>query len=268
MIFFETCWANSSGGFEGPETFFGFVHALFISPLFHLSSFSSHLFSSLLFHPLSLHLVSSFISDLLLLLLWSLLSSSVLSLLLHVVSSFISSHVLLLLLSFLVSPLTCLFTCLASFLVLCSLFFSCLVSSLFLCLSLSLSVSLCLSLFLSVSLCFCLSLSVSLCLCCVVCVVSPCVCSKTPPCVRSKRLRVKIQNVPVCTGTTPACVTTCGRGAGTHGDVLNAHTGGRGEEGAGVVLVNFLLSKSCPRRVITCFRGSPQETFASYPFKV
>ena len=39
-------------------------------------------------------------------------------------------------------------------------------------------------------------------------------------------LRVYVQDVPVCTGTTPACVSTCGRGAGTHGDVLNAHTEG------------------------------------------
>ena len=39
-----------------------------------------------------------------------------------------------------------------------------------------------------------------------------------------KRLHVYILNVSVCTGTTPACVTTCARGAGTHGDVLNVHT--------------------------------------------
>ena len=32
--------------------------------------------------------------------------------------------------------------------------------------------------------------------------------------------RVYMQNVPVCTCTTPAC------GAGTHGDVLNVHTEG------------------------------------------
>ena len=38
-------------------------------------------------------------------------------------------------------------------------------------------------------------------------------------------LRVSIQNVPVCTGTTRTCVSTCARGAGTHGDVLNVHTG-------------------------------------------
>ena len=43
-----------------------------------------------------------------------------------------------------------------------------------------------------------------------------------------KRLRVYIQNVPVCTRTTRTCVTTCRRDAGTHGDVLNAHTGGQG----------------------------------------
>ena len=45
------------------------------------------------------------------------------------------------------------------------------------------------------------------------------------PCVDSKTLRVSIQNVLVCTGTTPTCATTCVRGAGTHGDVSNVHTG-------------------------------------------
>ena len=39
----------------------------------------------------------------------------------------------------------------------------------------------------------------------------------TCPCVRSKR--------PVCTGTTRTCVSKCARGARTHGDVLNVHTG-------------------------------------------
>ena len=33
-----------------------------------------------------------------------------------------------------------------------------------------------------------------------------------------------IQNVPVCNGTTRACIKTCARGAGTHGDVLNVLT--------------------------------------------
>ena len=38
---------------------------------------------------------------------------------------------------------------------------------------------------------------------------------------------VQFVGVGVCVGvgTTPACVTTCGRGAATHGDVLNVHTG-------------------------------------------
>ena len=48
------------------------------------------------------------------------------------------------------------------------------------------------------------------------------------PCVHSKRARVYVQNVPVCTGTTRTCVSTCARGAGTHGDVLSGHTGFHG----------------------------------------
>ena len=68
-----------------------------------------------------------------------------------------------------------------------------------------------------------------------------------------KRLRVYVQNVPVCTGTTPACVTTCGRGAGTHGDVLNLHTevfwtdtrerGGEEREGRGVTVSSAYQEK-------------------------
>ena len=75
-----------------------------------------------------------------------------------------------------------------------------------------------------------------------------------------KNLRVWIQNVPVCTGTTRTCVTTCGRGAGTHGDVLFLHTevfwtdtrgrGGRGERGEGGS-PSVLLTKKSPRRVLT-----------------
>ena len=37
---------------------------------------------------------------------------------------------------------------------------------------------------------------------------------------------VTVQNVPVCTCITRTCVSTCARGAGIHGDVLNAHTDG------------------------------------------
>ena len=46
-----------------------------------------------------------------------------------------------------------------------------------------------------------------------------------PPCVHSKRARVYVRNFSVCTGTTRTCVSTCARFAGTHGNVLNVHTG-------------------------------------------
>ena len=46
-----------------------------------------------------------------------------------------------------------------------------------------------------------------------------------PPCVHSTRPRVCVQNVPVCTGNMPTCFFSCGHVAGTHGDILNAHTG-------------------------------------------
>ena len=59
-------------------------------------------------------------------------------------------------------------------------------------------------------------MSLCLCLRVVLCVVVLCgVCGVTV---------CTFKNASVCTGTTPACVTTCGRGAGTHGDVLNLHT--------------------------------------------
>ena len=68
-----------------------------------------------------------------------------------------------------------------------------------------------------------------------------------------KRLPVYVQNVPVCTGTTRTCVTTCGRGAGTHGDVLNLHTevfwtdtrgrGGEEREGTGVTVSSAYQEK-------------------------
>ena len=41
-----------------------------------------------------------------------------------------------------------------------------------------------------------------------------------------KSHRVYVQSVPVCSGTTRTCVSTCARGAGTHGDVLNLRTEG------------------------------------------
>ena len=48
--------------------------------------------------------------------------------------------------------------------------------------------------------------------------------SLTPPCVDSKHLRVCIQHAPVFAGNTRTCVSTCTRGAGTHGDGLIAYS--------------------------------------------
>ena len=46
------------------------------------------------------------------------------------------------------------------------------------------------------------------------------------PCVDSKRPRVYVQKVSVCTGTTHTCFNTCARGAGIHGDVFECTHGG------------------------------------------
>ena len=78
---------------------------------------------------------------------------------------------------------------------------------------------------------------------------------KKHPCVDSKRHRVYIQNVPVCTGTARTCRNTCARVAGLHGDVLNAHTEAfwtdtRRRGGPSSVL----HAKKCPRRVLACPR--------------
>ena len=65
----------------------------------------------------------------------------------------------------------------------------------------------------------------------VVCVFGVCVCvclcvlRHAEKC--GKRLRVYTQNVLVYAGTTSTCVSTCARGASTHGNVLNPHTGAR-----------------------------------------
>ena len=156
---------------------------------------------------------------------------------------------------------SCLFSCLASYLSSCLLFsfiFSCLfpsllfhllVSSLFFHLLLSFLVSpLSSSRFFSVSLSLSLSVSVSVWCgvlwCCVVCVVVVgvlllvvvfvCVCCGTLKKEREKKNCVcGFKNASVCAFKTspcmPAprtCVSTCARGASTHGDVLNLHTEG------------------------------------------
>ena len=199
---------NNSKLFEGPVS----------------SLFKSSLWSSLVFHLLSCPLffiLSLLSSSVLSLLLWSLLSSSVLSLLLW---SLLSSSVLSLLL------------------------WSCLSFSVSVCLSLFLSLCLCLRVVVcgvcvvSCGLCAVCCACWCGCCCCVWCVVvfgcvvwhaeKTSVCRfKTSPCVPAPRL---------------ACVKTCGRGVGTHGDVLNLHTevfwtdtrGGGGERGKGGVTVS------------------------------
>ena len=75
---------------------------------------------------------------------------------------------------------------------------------------------------------------------------------KTSPCVPAPRAHVLPHAgvVPVYTG-----------------NVLNAHTGGeRGETKEQERSSSVLLTKICARRVIKFFRGSPKETFGSYPF--
>ena len=184
FVFFETFWANLSGGFQDSQTFFKNIifsltsislHFLFHFPFHLLSSFSSCLFFSLsssLFFILSLLLIFS-------------------ALVLSRLSSFIFSCLLVL------SPL---------------------LLSLFLCL-LSLSFSLCLSL--SPSPCdvvcyvvwcgslwswcvFGVCVSVSVCVCVFVCVVERW---------KTWKNRVYVRNVPVCTGTTRTCVSTGGKGS-------------------------------------------------------
>ena len=172
-------------------------------------------------------------------------------------SSFISD--LLFFFSCLFSSL--LFHLLVSSLLLSRLLFSCIVLSLFLCLSLSLSVSV---FFLCLSLCFCLSLSLCLSVsvwCCVLWCCVVCGTQKKPPCVDAKRPRVYRHHAHMCYHMCAWCRYTRGRFASTHGGFLDGHTEGRGSS-------SVLLTKIWPRVVITCFRGSPQETNGSYPFSV
>ena len=82
-----------------------------------------------------------------------------------------------------------------------------------------------------------------------------------------KRLRVCIQNVPVYAGTTRTCVSTCARGAGTHGDVLNLHTEGvlyihTGEQGVIVSSGN----QNLPTYGCHVLQRFTKETNGSFPF--
>ena len=85
------------------------------------------------------------------------------------------------------------------------------------------------------------------------------------PCVHSTRPRVYVQYVSVCTGTTCKRVSTCSRGAGIHGDVLNVHTEGvlyiqRGGRGSSLVL----LTKICPHMGYHVLQKFTKETLGSY----
>ena len=116
-----------------------------------------------------------------------------------------------------------------------------------------------------------------MCVCVCVCVcVFVCVCCGTlkkkrekKVCGFKKRLRVCIQNVPVYAGTTRTCVShmcawcrhTRGRFERTQRDVLFGHTASRGSS-------SVLLTKICPRMVITCFRGSPKKLLDLSHFQV
>ena len=75
-----------------------------------------------------------------------------------------------------------------------------------------------------------------------------------------KRLRVYIQNVPVCTGTTRTCVSTCARGAGIHGDVLDGHTEGR--KGVNV----SSAYQNLPTNGYHVLQRFTKETLRSFPF--
>ena len=75
------------------------------------------------------------------------------------------------------------------------------------------------------------------CLCGVCCVVW----TLKTPCVDSKRLHAYIRNAPVYAGNTRTCFSTCVRGAGIHGDVLNLHTEAFFESTHGVVRRQFCL---------------------------
>ena len=87
----------------------------------------------------------------------------------------------------------------------------------------------------------------------------PCTRSKRFPCVDSKRPRVCRHQAHM--------LKTCGLGASTHGNVLNVNTesvldGHTGAEGGSSPI---LLTKICPRRVITCPTGSPKVTLGCCP---
>ena len=82
-------------------------------------------------------------------------------------------------------------------------------------------------------------------------------------------LRVCIQNVPLYAGTTSTCVSTCARGAGTHGDVLNLHTEGVlhiHTAGQGVIVSSAY--QNLPTYGYHVIQRFTKETSGSSPFSV
>ena len=224
MIFFETFWANSSGGIEGPETF---SEKKFTSTSLHfLFHFPFHLLSSSLFHLLSSvsSCLFSCLAHSLFFFILSLLLSCSFSLLFHPVSSLLSIFsclVLNLLLSCLVSPPSSSLVFLSCTVL--PFIFSCSVPS-----SLVLS---CLS--------FCLSLSPCDVVCCVVWCVSlwswcclvvvvlfgvcVCVCSGTLK--KRGKTVCGFENVTVCTFKTSPCMPAPRAHVLKHVRLVPVHTG-------------------------------------------
>ena len=82
---------------------------------------------------------------------------------------------------------------------------------------------------------------------------------KTPPCVHSKR--------PVYAGNTRTCFSTCARGAGTHGDVLNVHTESVLSLHTGVIASSAYQEKPTQSLFSLAPTGSPKKPLDLTHFK-
>ena len=88
--------------------------------------------------------------------------------------------------------------------------------------------------------------------------------AENPVC-RLETLSVCRFKVPVYAGNTRTCFSACGRGAGTHGDVLNRDT----ESVLSLhtaVIANSAYQETAHVRLSLGPTGSPKETLGSYPF--
>ena len=84
--------------------------------------------------------------------------------------------------------------------------------------------------------------------------------SKTPPRVHSKT------SPPVYTGNTRTCVSTCARGAGTHGDVLFVHTGRSEWTHGGQKVIVSSAYQNLPTYGHHLLQRFTKETSGSFPF--